>query len=54
MKRRTSVAAEITPANRAQATGVTQIDQAVTEIDRTTQETAALMEEAGGLDAEAA
>jgi methyl-accepting chemotaxis protein len=47
VKRMTHVAAEIALANREQASGVTQIDQAVTEIDRTTQETAALMEEAG-------
>jgi methyl-accepting chemotaxis protein len=47
VQRMTHVASEIALANREQASGVTQIDQAVTEIDRNTQETAALMEEAG-------
>ena len=44
--RMASVAAEIADANREQASGVAQIERAVTDIDRTTQETAALMEEA--------
>jgi methyl-accepting chemotaxis protein len=47
VQRMTHVASEIALANREQASGVTQIDRAVTEIDRNTQETAALMEEAG-------
>ena len=47
VQRMNGVASEIALANREQASGVTQIDQAVTEIDRTTQETAALMEQAG-------
>ncbi len=46
VQRMASVAAEIADANREQASGVTQIERAVTDIDRTTQETAALMEEA--------
>jgi PAS domain S-box-containing protein len=45
--RMTEVAAEIAAASREQSAGVTQIDKSVTDMDRVTQETAALMEQAG-------
>lgn len=46
VQRMSGVAAELAEANREQASGVGQIERAITDIDRTTQETAALMEEA--------
>jgi methyl-accepting chemotaxis protein len=47
VSRMTDVAAEIAAASREQSAGVTQIDKSVTDMDRVTQETAALMEQAG-------
>lgn len=46
VQRMSAVSVEIADANREQASGVGQIERAITDIDRTTQETAALMEEA--------
>ncbi|MEZ5457896.1 MAG: methyl-accepting chemotaxis protein, partial [Steroidobacteraceae bacterium] len=46
VQRMSGVAVELAEANREQASGVGQIERAITDIDRTTQETAALMEEA--------
>jgi methyl-accepting chemotaxis protein len=45
VQRMAGVAVEIADANREQAAGIGQIERAITDIDRTTQETAALMEE---------
>jgi methyl-accepting chemotaxis protein len=46
VQRMSGVAVEIADATREQVSGIGQIERAVTDIDRTTQETAALMEEA--------
>ena len=46
MQRVTDIMGEITSASREQAAGITQVNQTVTQMDETTQQNAALVEEA--------